>query len=355
MKNKSFCSIVSSSHLEPAVALVHSLRTSGNPEKLHVLVTDIEDAAQVDNFTETLSIYPLQVLKAELPPLLPFYFDKFELCNALKPFFLRHLLAQGMDSVIYLDTDIYVVGSFQPVWEELGKVPFLLTPHNLKPVPLELGYTTEIAVADQGIYNGGFLGCRAGDDTTRILDWMRERFPTYGFNRRSEGMFVDQKLLPLLPVYFPEHVLIYREPSVNIAFWNLHERAVKREADRFMIDGKQVIFFHMSGYRTQMPHKACSYLGESANRKILTKAPWFCGVMGDYHQLLQHGRGPESVEKYKYGAYRGIPLSPAMRTLLYQKQGNLRWGSWEVLKIIILDRLKILKRQVIKLIGAYRY
>jgi hypothetical protein len=354
MATRCFCSIVSLSHLGPAASLARCLLESGNKEKLHLLVTDIEDAAQVGNLPENLSIYPLRVLKAELPPLLPFYFDKFELCNALKPFFLRHLLAKGMDSAIYLDTDIYVVDSFQPVWEELGKVPFLLTPHNLKPIPLELGYTTEIAVADQGIYNGGFLGCRAGNDTAQILDWMRERFPAYGFNRRSEGMFVDQKLLPLLPVYFPEHVLVWREPAVNIAFWNLHERGVKREADCFMIDGTPVIFFHMSGYRTQMPHKACSYLGESANRKILTKAPWFCGVMGDYHQLLQHGRGPESVEKYKYGAYRGIPLSPAMRTLLYQKQGNLRWGSWEVLKIFILDRLKILKRKVIKLLGAYK-
>jgi hypothetical protein len=203
-------------------------------------------------------------------------------------------------------------------------------------------------VVDQGIYNGGFTAWRAGAEAGQVLDWMCSRFPVYAFNRRSQGMFVDQKLLPLLPIYFPGMVTIWREPSVNIAFWNVNERNVQLVDGRYVIDGRPVVFFHMSGYRLSVPDKACSYLGLEANRRILDGAPWFRRVMDDYGRLLQSVPPPAPARPYKFSHYRGLRLSPPLRTLLFEKEGEIRWSSWPVTKILLLDQLRLVKRWLLR-------
>jgi hypothetical protein len=252
-----------------------------------------------------------------------------------------------------LDTDIFSVGSFGPAWKVLQQAPVVLTPHNLKPPVLELGYTTEIAVVDQGIYNGGFSAWQAGDEAGKVLSWMCSRFPVYGFNRRSQGMFVDQKLLPLLPVYFPQAVLIWRDPAVNIAFWNVQERDVEVTGTEYRIDGRPVVFFHMSGYRQEVPHKACSYLGQDANRRILQTAPWFRGVMERYDRLLKEAKTETTADAYKYDRFRGIRLSPDLRTLLFQKNGNVNWCDPKMLWILLKDHLRLIKRACVKAIYSH--
>src|SRR5690606_30628754 len=106
--------------------------------------------------------------------------------------------------------------------------------------PFDLRHTNEVEVVDQGIYNGGFIAFHAGPAADTALAWMRSRFPRYGFNDRRHGMFVDQKLLPFLPVYFPDDVRVWRAPTVNIAFWNSHERPVVQREGRWEIDGEPV-------------------------------------------------------------------------------------------------------------------
>ena len=348
MRHSCFCAVVSRSHIRGAFALARSLRGSGNPEKLHLLVTDLDEREEPSKFPESIQVHRLKEAAANLPPLARFYFDKFELCNVLKPFFVQHLFKQGLRQVIYLDTDILAVGSFGPAWEVLQQAPVIVTPHNLEPPSLDLGYTTEIAVADQGIYNGGFSAWRAGSDAEKVLDWMCSRFPVYGFNRRSQGMFVDQKLLPLLPIYFPDTTLIWRDPTVNIAFWNVQERNVEKVDSGYQIDGRPVIFFHMSGYRKEVPHKACSYLGEDANRCILKAAPWFRGVMERYDRLLDEAQTENKPTSYMFERYRKIRLSPDLRMLLFCRKGNIEWYLPSVLWIMLLDRLRLIKRACVK-------
>lgn len=344
MKHHCFCSVVSLSHLEGAVALARSLQDSGNPEKLHLLVTDLANEQALLALPENIQLHGLRETAADLPPLAPFYFDKFELCNALKPFLVRHLFRKGLRQVIYLDTDIFAVGSFGPVWEILKQTPVVLTPHQLEAPDLQHGDNAEISLVDQGIYNGGFSAWQAGDKAEQVLDWMCSRFPVYGFNRRSQGMFVDQKLLPLLPIYFPKAVLVWRDPAVNIAYWNVQERKVEVRNTEYRINEQPVVFFHMSGYRVEFPLKACSYLGEEANQRVLQSAPWFRGVMERYGRLLCAAKTEKKTNLYKFDSYRGIRLSPNIRMLLFKKQGNIKWYSLEVLWLLFIDHLRLFKR-----------
>lgn len=341
---KCFATIVSHSHLRAAEALSRSLLRTENTEPLHVLITDVPAERQPPD-TAMVRYATLQMLEDAGPPGMPVYFGAFELCNALKPFFVDHLLNQGAKKVVLLDSDIMSVGSFAPVWEQLETARLILTPHLTTPPPLDLPYSNEIEIVDQGVYNGGFLACREGVESREALSWMKSRFPLYGFMDRRNGMFVDQKLIPLLPVYFPSTVTIWRDLRVNIAFWNAHERTVTRSGNRYTIGGQNVIFFHLSGYRIETPDVVCSYLSSSANAGILRTAPWLALVLRDYRDLMG---SVAPIHSGEYGHARcqgGILLTPDLRRL-YFKCGKLSARDPAFWRVRTTDFLRKIKRLV---------
>src|SRR5260370_25269146 len=104
-----------------------------------------------------------------------------------------------------------------------------------------------------GCLNGGFAAWRRGQQAEKILDWMCTRFPIHGFCDRRAGMFVDQKLLPLVLQYFSEEVEVLFDPGLNVAFWNAHERNVERKGSGYQGKWREVAFFHMTEVRPAKP------------------------------------------------------------------------------------------------------
>jgi len=315
-----------------------SLRASGNTEPFHILVPDAS-SDQLAGVDSDIVLYPLSALPP-LPLRMTHYFSAFELCNALKPFLVAVLLNHGCERVIYLDCDLLVTGSFAPVWCHLDDVPLLLTPHQLAPPPIDLPYITEIDIVDQGVFNGGFSAWRRGEAANRLLGWMCERFPVYGFADRQHGMFVDQKLLPLLAMYYPTDVGILRAPQLNIAFWNAHERPVVADGPgRWRIGGEPVIFFHLSGYRTNRPGTPCTYMADAANRALLERCPWFSEVLAVYHAgLIRHEASHKPIP-YPYTCYEGTRLTADFRRLLF-RTGRLDRQSLDYWTIWLRERLR---------------
>ena len=340
---RAYCSVVTRSHLRLAAATQRSLRVAGNDEPYHLLVPDAVSVEELPAPEPGQHYHLLAEFDDELPALIRYYFDAFELCNALKPFLIRRLLCDGTNQVAYLDVDLFVVSSFTPLWGQLVHHHVLLTPHLLSPPQLNSRAVNEIEVMDQGIFNGGFSGWARSPATCRILDWMCERFVIYGFNDRPKGMFVDQKLLPFLPEYFPKDVTVWRTPTANIAFWNAHERPVICRAGRYEIVDQPVLFFHLSGYRSATPNLPCSYLPEAANGQILDQAPWLLQVLRDYQALLDSLPPTSLPPLYPYNTYDDFNLNPALRRILFEK-GSLARSDPRVQRAIWIERLKRLKR-----------
>lgn len=350
---KTFCTVVTRSHLPQAVALAASLVAAGNREPLHVLVADAERATQPPAPPGT-SLVGFDELPAGLPPLIRHYFDAFELANALKPWLVAHLFARGASAVIYLDTDLLVTGSFDPIWNGFGEASVLLTPHLLAPPRLDQRWINEADVADMGYLNGGFSAWRRGAAADRMLAWLGSRLPVYGFCDRAHGMFVDQKLLPLLQQYFPAEVRVLREPELNVAFWNAHERLVERDAaGRWHIAGQPVIFFHLSGYRLSQPGLPCSYLPRDTNAAILQASPWLGAVLAAYHEHLARHCTDIAAAPYTFATYQGVKLTPDLRRLLFAT-GHLDRGSRAYRRIVLRDALKTWKRRLAALIRRTR-
>ena len=103
-------------------------------------------------------------------------YDVTELATAVKPLLLRVLLDGGASEVIYLDPDIRIFDSLQPVADLAAVHGIVLTPHTMRPFPKDERQIDGFFVLAAGVYNLGFIARRRA---------RRGRFSTGGGRRRA--------------------------------------------------------------------------------------------------------------------------------------------------------------------------
>ena len=343
-----FCTVVTRSYLPYARCLASTLACSGNPEPLHVLVADAE-AADLPDSQDNVILHAFDQIAPPPPEKMRHYFDAFELCNALKPFIITHLFALGVDKIIYLDADIMVTDSFSAVWDGFGTASLLVTGHCLHPPKPEDRVIKELDIVDMGFINGGFTAWMKGPAAEQMLGWLRSRLPLLGFDDERQGMYTDQKLLPMLVQYFPTEIRILQHPGLNIAYWNALERDVRKlDAGRWRIGEIPVIFFHFSGYRVEQPEHPCKYLDARTSAELFKRTPWLPEVLGRYHSLLATHLAGNRMEPYRFGTYDGVTLTKKFRQLLF-RTGCLDRGSTAFWKIWIFEKLRRVKHRIVAL------
>lgn len=172
-----------------------------------------------------------------------------ELCTAIKGRFLELLLARpDCESVVYFDPDVVVLGDLGTIHRRLAEGPVLLTPHLTAPErTLDTVADNEIAVLKHGLFNLGFLAVRADDEARRFASWWWARLQAFCRDDVANGLFTDQRWADLVPVFFPQTAIV-RDPSWNVATWNLTNRRVEGSlAGGLRVDGEPLLFFHFSG------------------------------------------------------------------------------------------------------------
>jgi len=160
-----------------------------------------------------------------------------EMCTAVKGPVLDLLINSGADKVIYLDPDIAVFESLQPIVDLLDSNDVILTPHQLE------SDNTDIAIRDNeigslkfGIYNLGFVAISNRKEGKRFAKWWKDRLIDYCYDDVCNGLFTDQRWCDHVPVFF-DNVKILKDPGYNVASWNLSNR-------KFSIDEKGKILIN---------------------------------------------------------------------------------------------------------------
>ena len=181
---------------------------------------------------------------------LAFRYDIVELNTAVKPFALSHLCrAYGFDRVLYLDPDIVIYDSLDPLEALLATHSIVLTPHLLSPVPSEHpGF--EQVLLQYGACNLGFFAARWGPNVEALLRWWQIRLLRYCIRDPGRGFWVDQKWMDLAPCFFPG-TYVWRDPACNVAWWNFGERVVTEREGRFFVAGTPLRFAHFSGFNME--------------------------------------------------------------------------------------------------------
>jgi hypothetical protein len=245
------CTIVSPNYTAYARTVAASYLEQHPGQRFFVLiVADLSDATSfaTDAFTPVmLGEIGLADVRGE-----GMKYDILELNTNVKPTFMKYLMAKyALDGLVYLDPDIFVYAPLEPVFAALENgASAVLTPHMTTPV-FDGKNPSEQELLYNGTYNLGFIAVGRGVESGKVLDWWERRCLDAGYSEGRTGLFVDQKWMNLAPGLF-EHVAILRDAGCNMAYWNLHERAlVKTDAGWVVenaVSGRVPLrFYHFSG------------------------------------------------------------------------------------------------------------
>lgn len=231
------CTISTKSHLFKSFALLESAGQYSRTD-LFCLVTDTSEVEKHSLFRFNY----LADLTSGIAEKLKKKYKGDKLRWSLKPVYVKYLLEQGYDQVIYVDNDIFFYSSPDFLFEKLETSDFLLTPHFYKSNPVKEQNWLE-ANFRVGLYNAGFFG--VSQNAIPVLDWWSECC-LYAVEKSSwRGLYDDQKYLDLVPVLFNK-VEIVKHPGCNLAGWNDENYTVSYKEDTFFVNGYPVVFIHFA-------------------------------------------------------------------------------------------------------------
>lgn len=302
-------------YLPQALVLVESLRRSnpGLPLVL-VLVDELPDddvtRRHLDSFDEVLVARDL--FGSGFAQWI-FGHDVVEACTAVKGRALQVLLERG--DVVYLDPDMAIFGSLTPFLTELTSCSVLLTPHVTMPAPTDsadLG--DELTTLRHGLYNFGMYGVSASPEGRAFADWWSSRLDAFCIDDVPSGLFTDQRWGDLVPVFFPSARLC-RDPGVNVASWNLHQRPFSMsDHGDYLVDGHPLVSYHFT--KATGVGLRVSRLKMDANPLVADLWRWYL------ERLVIHSASVPSHRWAYAESADGVPIERSRRRLF-----RSRWGT----------------------------
>lgn len=172
--------------------------------------------------------------------LIEYYFT----CSPCLPRYLFQVHPE-IDSITYLDADLYFFSSPTALFDELADAEVGITPHRF---PCHRASRLLM----YGQYNVGWLTFCRSETALACLDWWRERCLEWCFDRVEPGRFADQKYLDQFSELFPRvHAISHR--GANLGPWNVEDARLELRSDGLHVDGVPLVFFHFQGLKELRP------------------------------------------------------------------------------------------------------
>ena len=304
------CTIIAKNYLPMARVLAQSWEAFHPGCPMFVLLLD----SPVGFFSPKAEIFQTIFMpELDIPNLNGFLFKYtvLEASTAVKPYLLSYLFRQySIDKLLYLDPDILILSPLDRLRSYLDEANVLLTPHLLSPLPNDGRRQTDHDILKSGTYNLGFLGLRNGSESERLLEWWSDKLYHHCVVAIENNLFVDQRWMDLAPALF-DGVRILRDPGYNMAYWNLHERAVSAGDDLSINDGEPLYFFHFSGFDADKPlivskHQNRFQMGDIGDTRRLYSQ--YCDM------LVEKGWNETRSWQYGHDFFRnGVRIPPSAR------------------------------------------
>lgn len=314
--HRAIFTICSNNYVPMAKVLLESAKRH-HPEATVYLCLADEVLGDVDFYPACCEVVACETLRIPDFRGFAFRYDIMEFNTALKPFMIRHLLARGHDAIVYLDPDIEVYAPLDDVFDRLDAgASFVLTPHLTAPACNDT-YPDDLDIMKAGIYNLGFLGVGACEDTKRILRWWSRHLLYHCVNAQDRGLFVDQRFMDLVPG-FTDGARVLRHSAYNVAYWNLDQRELTETGGRWFVDGHALRFFHFSGIQPTDLSRLSRHTAAFQEPEL---APALRSLMRHYaNQVLANSFGRVPTGTYAYGRFAsGAPIPDVVRHMFRER------------------------------------
>jgi glycosyltransferase involved in cell wall biosynthesis len=309
-----FCTIIAKNYLAYARVLGRTLRQHHPGVPFYVLLVD-EPEGFFDPAAEPFQVLRRQDVDLPRPPEFCFRYDVLELSTAVKPYFLERLFARGHDRIVFLDPDVRVYRPLAMLLDERERWRMVLTPHLIE--PLEDGKRPgEREILLSGVYNLGFLALSRDAGVDAFLGWWKDRCEHDCVVDPSRGLFVDQRWMDLVPGMM-DGVRILRDPTYNLAYWNLAHRRLEGTPEAPLVNGSPLHFLHFSGLDPLHP----TLLSRHQDRyETVTEEPLLTLLQRYSAELLEQEHRICSRWPYTHARFDdGHPVPRVMRELFREQ------------------------------------
>jgi glycosyltransferase involved in cell wall biosynthesis/SAM-dependent methyltransferase len=332
------CTIVAKNYVAFARVLARTFREHNPQARCWTLVID-DVEGYLDADAEPFELLTTAELGIDNFAHMAARYDVLELSTAVKPWLLRHLLHErGLDRVAYLDPDIQVFAGLGGIGRLLDDHEMVLIPHLTDPIPDDGLKPSESDIVVAGVYNLGFVALARRAEIDSLLDWWSDHLRSDCLVAPERGVFVDQRWMDLAPGFL-DRLALLRDPGYNVAYWNLHARALARNGPEVTVNGSELRFLHFSGFDPLKPN----LLSKHQNRIDLAHEPLLAELCREYADLLlKEGYNATHAWPYSYAslpgglpldrvvraAFRAAESENAARESVFTPRGEQRFLNW---------------------------
>lgn len=291
-----FATIIASNYQSRAIVLAQSLRSFHPHATLVVLVVD-RVPGYSGHWLGMSNVIEMGLADIRLDDLscdrMRMYYDVTEFCTALKPQLLLTLLETN-STVCYLDPDMLIMDDISDVHTLAEQRSALVTPHCLTQMPRDGYEPDEMVLLRSGVFNLGFLA--VSTEMRPFLTWWAAHLEVHCINDHKTGLFVDQKWFDLLPALASSYE-VSRDPTLNVAYWNLYERW-QEDPER-----RRPRLFHFSGFHPMLPDGVLTGHFQQT-RPLGRNIECISALMDEYSQQLLHsGFETDATKQYGHGSF----------------------------------------------------
>jgi glycosyltransferase involved in cell wall biosynthesis len=313
MNTRAAFTICSWNYFAYATILLESFKKHHQDINLYIFIADRPQSAGLPPFCRDAVIV---VDDAVVPPyeLMASSYSIMEYNTSIKAHCFDYVFDKiGAKSAIYLDPDIVVTGSLGHIYEVIDQgSDCVVTPHITEPLS-DGKYPGDLAIAQAGVYNLGFIGFGDKEPARRFLAWWRKWLETDCIVDLERGIFVDQKFCEFVPAFI-EHTYILRDPGYNLAYWNLCQRPIEARDDKLFSGSSLVRFVHFSGVNKDKPEEFSKHQNRFTRETIGALQPLFDAYVEALRRNDVHGSTRFSKLSYGFGFMRdGTPVVDGMR------------------------------------------
>ena len=309
-------SICTASHLPFARTLFEAVRRLHPEAAAFLCISD--DPSGAATVLPGVEVIPVSALRIEQFSFLTLKYTATELCCALKPFVLRHLIDTGAcEKYVYIDCDVCVYAKLDALADGLNEADFVVTPHMTTPFPGSWNGRVKPTQGDllyAGVLNAGVFAVRSGDAAAQFLETWAQLVTQNGAFMPIYGGQCEQHAFNWI-LAFAERVHVLRDRATNVGYWNLHDRSLRWQGFEggagWTVDGRPLVCFHFSGFSPEQPFQ----LSKHQARHHVHLVPSVERLIADYCERLgRHGWRAGQPVPYGYGRFpSGLPVDQWMR------------------------------------------
>jgi len=207
------------------------------------------------------------------------YSDKKQYYFSATPNLCIYLMEKHpeIDILLYLDTDVYLFHSLDPLYEEFGEYSIGFTPHRVNPL-------LRLLVKHYGKYNIGVNLFRNSDIGLKCLrDWKNDcdtwypEKPGYPLKFFSDQIFLDKWIKKY------EQIKVILNPGINLVYWNAANYKITEKNNSYYVNGKPLIIYHFSSLRKITENKWNTY----SLYGLLSIRGTICNIYIDYIKHIE--------------------------------------------------------------------